>query len=66
VTLTVFCVLPLAALIVFWTHGPRTTLLMAASMIESAVVLTLAAQIILYADLKDHDDPERAPLTRSA
>lgn len=56
VDLSTFCVAPLAALVVFWDCGPRTATFMVVSLAETVVVAVLAVQIILYSDLRKHQD----------
>jgi hypothetical protein len=54
VDLSMFCVAPMVALVVFWITGPRGATLMALSLAEAVFVATLAAHIVLYADLRKH------------
>ncbi|MGV9450316.1 hypothetical protein [Streptomyces sp. NPDC003635] len=54
VDLTAFCVVPLAALVVFWAAGEGGGLLVTLSVLEALAVIGLGAQIVLYAR------PERA------
>jgi hypothetical protein len=49
VDLAMFCVSPLAAIVVFWISGPRTAAFLVISIIECLAVLGLAAQITIYA-----------------
>lgn len=51
VDLTTFCGAPLAALLVFWSAGPRGVPLIALSWVELAAIAVLAGQIVVYADL---------------
>jgi hypothetical protein len=52
-----FCLVPAAALVVYWTRGPWTTLLVACSVIEALGLLAVSARIILAADLRTHPAP---------
>ncbi|MFC9225465.1 hypothetical protein ACFT8W_32880 [Streptomyces hygroscopicus] len=50
--LLLFTVAPIAALIVYWTSEPVRAVLLAVSVAEVALIGVLAAQIVLYADLR--------------
>ncbi|MCM2390524.1 hypothetical protein [Streptomyces albipurpureus] len=52
VDLTTFCVCPLAALVLYGVQGPHTVLLIAVAVVETAAVITLAVQLVVYADLR--------------
>ncbi|WP_346777045.1 hypothetical protein [Streptomyces sp. HNM0575] len=52
VDLITFCAAPVAAVVVFWSAGPVRVPLVALSVVELAAVAVLAAQIVLYADLR--------------
>ncbi len=49
--LLLFTVAPIAALIVYWVSEPVRAVLLAVSVAEVALVVVLAVQIVLYADL---------------
>ncbi|GAA2652937.1 hypothetical protein GCM10010307_64110 [Streptomyces vastus] len=49
VDLTVFCVLPLAGLVVFWAGGPGSGSLVGLSVLEALAVAGLGVQVVLYA-----------------
>ncbi|OWA17014.1 hypothetical protein B9W64_10815 [Streptomyces sp. CS159] len=49
IDLTAFCVVPLAALIVFWSNGDAGGLLIGLSVLEALVLAGLASQIVWYA-----------------
>ncbi|MGW0335280.1 hypothetical protein ACWD0J_25990 [Streptomyces sp. NPDC003011] len=49
VDLTAFCVVPLAALVVFWVDGDGGGLLVAVSVLEALTVAGLASQVVWYA-----------------
>jgi hypothetical protein len=48
IDLTAFCVVPLAALIVFWSNGDAGGLLIGISVLEALVLAGLASQIVWY------------------
>lgn len=50
--LAIFTVGPLVVLTVYWVNGPWTAALLTISVAETATVLALAAQILIYADLQ--------------
>ncbi|MEU5397802.1 hypothetical protein ABZ348_00690 [Streptomyces sp. NPDC005963] len=52
VDLTTFCVCPLAALVLYVVQGPFTVPLVGVAVVETAAVVTLAAQLVIYADLR--------------
>ncbi|MFH8370047.1 hypothetical protein [Streptomyces sp. NPDC018031] len=52
VDLLIFCAAPLAALVVYWSYGPVTAVLLTVSLVESALIAVLGAQIARYADLR--------------
>ncbi|MFI2201781.1 hypothetical protein ACH47Z_13600 [Streptomyces sp. NPDC020192] len=49
VDLTAFCVVPLAALVVFWAAGEGGGLLVAVSVLEGLALVGLGVQVVLYA-----------------
>ncbi|KPC88883.1 hypothetical protein ACIP29_18425 [Streptomyces coelicoflavus] len=49
IDLTAFCVVPLAALIVFWSNGDAGGLLIGLSVLEALVLAGLGSQIVRYA-----------------
>ncbi|WP_435193045.1 hypothetical protein [Streptomyces sp. NRRL F-5630] len=51
VDLLTFCVAPLAALTVYWMLGPKDWPLLVTSLVETAMIVGLAAQVVRYADL---------------
>jgi hypothetical protein len=50
VDLTAFLIVPLAALVAFWCYGTHETLLLIASIAETAAVAVLGAQFVRYAE----------------
>jgi len=51
VDLLAFCVAPMSALIAYWADDPGAVTLMVVSVGETIAVVTLATQLVLYADL---------------
>ncbi|MEV5017179.1 hypothetical protein ACIGW1_28250 [Streptomyces sp. NPDC053780] len=49
IDLTAFCAVPLAALVVFWSHGDVGGLLVGVSALEALAVAGLASQVVRYA-----------------
>lgn len=49
IDLLAFCVVPLAALVVYWAAGQTNPGLLALSVVEALTVSGLAAQVVLYA-----------------
>ncbi|MFI6099764.1 hypothetical protein ACIA8G_29755 [Lentzea sp. NPDC051213] len=56
VDLGMFCLAPVAALVVYWASGPRTVVYMTVSVVEALAVAGLAVHLVLYADLTSHRD----------
>jgi hypothetical protein len=54
VDLSMFCVAPVAALVVFWITGTQIVTLLVVSLAEVVIVAALAAHIVLYSDLSEH------------
>jgi hypothetical protein len=52
VDLMAFCLAPVAAIIVVWTSGKASTWSLVISVIEVSAVTVLAAQIVVYAELR--------------
>ena len=50
--LALFCGAPLVAVVVYWLAGRTSPLLLGISAVEVVVLVLLALQIVLYADLK--------------
>jgi len=64
VDLGTFCVPAFSAIVVFWVNGPLTGAFVAASVVECAVVMILAAQLVGYADLRRSTDRLTAEIHR--
>jgi hypothetical protein len=55
VDVATFCLPGLTAVVIFWVNGPQTVPFMTVSVAETAAVLTLAVQIVRYADLESEE-----------
>jgi hypothetical protein len=51
VDLTTFCVSSMSAIAIYWINGPRTAPFLSVSIAEALAIITLAVQIIRYAEL---------------
>lgn len=49
--LSIFCLPPVAAIVIYLVNGPWTAAFITISVLEAAAVILLAAQIVSYADL---------------
>jgi hypothetical protein len=52
IDLLMFCGAPLAALTVYWMHGPWSLAVVGVSVAETVAIVVLGVQIALYADMK--------------
>jgi hypothetical protein len=52
VDLLMFCGAPLAALTVYWIHGPWQLSVVGVSLAETVAIVVLGVQIVLYADVR--------------
>jgi hypothetical protein len=61
--LTAFTLLPLSALVGFWVTGPYPLVLLAVSVLDVALTVALAGEIVRYADLAAGPGRAKGPVT---
>lgn len=59
VDMLTFCGAPLVAVVIYWSGQPGSGTFVTVSILELAAIAALAAQIVLYSDLKRETRPER-------